>query len=165
MRAACYTDAHVFGCVCVHPANMSWITSSLVEAILKRSGIHNNVEVYRGLKNKNRAGVLTTEDSKELYALRTREALRFHGMAWASDLLGDTPTETLELMLDQMRSFRRVAHIPKKGARRGVVKVSLCCKDKDDFVMALGIAVHYMYESKRDLHFLRKCDLHGWALN
>jgi len=148
-------------------ANMSWISASQLEVMILRANVPKLEFVRKDTARFDRVGVWTGEDSKQMYALRLLEALRFRNMRCAPTLISNQPKENLKLLVEQLKQFRRVV-TQSKVSPHALPKVTLTGKSpgkKDDFVLALGIVVHYMTESKNDLHFMRWCDAMGYALS
>lgn len=145
-------------------ANMSFYDSKRVRNQLMHP-IYGSIEVvtFDSQKGVDRFGIWTTKDSKENYRMELRRAMV--NMVVADHFISLAKLVNLAEMYTQIGHFRTeiIAPANETGAEL-FYKVAITGKSsgrKDDCVMALCIALFYMYRSVDDEVFLQRCQQKG----
>jgi hypothetical protein len=112
-----------------------------------------------------RLGIWTSKDSKEAYAIEIQRAV-LH-MSFAEQFISRNAGECQAELMKQLSVFRREVIAPVNDSGVALCyQVALTGKSsgrKDDLVMALGIAIFYMYRSQNDAAFTDFCIRTGRA--
>lgn len=148
-------------------ANMSWISA---DGLWKKMLSFIPITVERAdSSGQGRPGVITTDESKEVYARLLTLQLQERRLFLAEDIISahNAPTgspsdvaKLLKTLEDQLSNFRKVKSVPKESAF-GKVKETITGKShgrKDDLVMALGILLYWAQKKIMiDVDFQRMC--------
>jgi len=153
-------------------ANMGFVETDRWAKMLLDKDVFGDVDVMRFDPNskkdqRGRFGVWTTHDAKMAYASELSRAINKIQLA-EFHIGGQTWAKNVDDLYTQLGQFRRDVIQPTNGGNGGSLhnKISISGKgpgQQDDIVMALGIALCYMYKSLADYRFLDMCEQRGFA--
>lgn len=132
-------------------ANSSFVTAHEVAMLVSQRQFQPLLVARFDPHKYNRFGVWTTHIEKELFALKTRDALRRGTLRVASDLVCSTRAEKAQIVSDlgkQLERYRAIPPKPESAAadRPGGTVMRLTGKSgksKDDLVICLGMCLHW----------------------
>jgi hypothetical protein len=104
-------------------------------------------------------GIWTTKSTKEAYTTEIQRNVPH--MSFADQFISENAIDNQCELLKQLKAFRREIVAPATDSNTQLFyQIALTGKSagrKDDLVMALGIALFYMFRSQNDIPFLDHC--------